>query len=180
MTPRTALLAAVICLSLAGCGSSGSDGEADVVEAQSSASESVAAGADEEVVTPLDACALITAADVAPLIGATVDGVSSSVDPTMPGCVWENAQTYESVTITIGSPDSAPNNTLPRLGEPGFPEIESTPGPDGMRFVGGALEFAAANRYNSVQVASVSVAPEAANDAMIGLANKIAPQIPAQ
>ena len=134
---------------------------------------------DESAVAPVDVCSLVTSEEIAGLIGVAVDGVSNSVDPTMPGCVWENQDTYESVTISIGSPGSAPNNTLPRLGEPGFPEIQSTPGPDGMRFVGGALEFAASNRYNSVQVASLTLAPEAANTAMIDLAITIAPQIPA-
>lgn len=173
--PLVALAAVAVLLS--GCGSSGDSGDdADVVTPQSS--DSVTAG-DEEAVAAVDVCSLVTSEEIAALIGVAVDGVSNSVDPTMPGCAWENQDTYESVTINIGSPGSAPNNTLPRLGEPGFPEIESTPGPDGMRFVGGALEFAASDRYNSVQVASITLAPEAANSAMIDLANKVAPQIPA-
>jgi hypothetical protein len=34
------------------------------------------------------------------------------------------------VTLDIGVPDTALNDTLPPLSEPGLPEVQSTPGPD--------------------------------------------------
>jgi hypothetical protein len=162
----TAILAAV-----AGCGSSDTSGGSSLGDAKSSASSIAAAGA--ESVTPIDVCSLLSPGDISALLGATVEGASSDSR-----CVWENPDNLESVSVEIGSPDTAGNGTL-RPPEPGL-EGMYTPGPDGMRFTGGgAVEFVAGGRSNSVQVAVLSMISDGtADDAAVDLARKIGPQIP--
>jgi hypothetical protein len=126
----------------------------------------------------IGACALVSQEDVTTLIGVPVDGVASGVGGRT-GCVWENPDTYESVTVDIGAPDTALNDTLPPLSERGFPEVQSTPGPDGTRILAGAVEFAAANRYNSVRVATpVTMTPDESIAAAVDLIGKIKPHLP--
>lgn len=163
-------------LLVAGCGSSAPapSTDDDVRAVESSVSADVGGDSADAV----DACALLSAEEVGALIGVTVDGAPNGV-AAHTGCVWENPDTYESVTVDIGAPDTASDNTLPPLGEPGFPEVGSTPGPDGTRILAGAVEFAAGNRYNSVQVATpVSMTPDESIAAAVTLIQKIKPQIP--
>jgi hypothetical protein len=89
----------------------------------------------------------------------------------------QNPSSYESISVEIGNPHTAANNTLPSP-EPGFPEV-GTPGPDGMRFLGnGLVEFAARGRSNTVQVAVLSMAGDEADAAAVDLARKIGAQLP--
>jgi hypothetical protein len=135
------------------------------------------AAPDASSATRIDACSLLSAADISVLLGVTVEGKSTGTDPELAGCKWENPANYESVSLEISNPGTAPNNTLPPP-EPGFPAV-GTPGPDGMRFLGsGMVEFPAGGRSNTVQVAVLSLLGDDANDAAVGLARKIAPQIP--
>lgn len=176
LTSRTlgpVLMAAAACLAIGGCGSgSGSDiATASSLPGASAASDSPASAA------AIDACALLAAEDISALLGGAVEGRSTTTDPELPGCIWEDPSSYESVSVEIGNPDTAVNNTLPPS-EPGFPEV-GTPGPDGMRFLGsGMVEFAAGGRSNTVQVAVLSMAGDEANAAAVELARKIGPQIP--
>ena len=95
----------------------------------------------------------------------------------MPGCTWENRDTYESVTVEIGNPGTAVNGTLPPP-EPGFPDV-GTPGPDGMRFLAsGMVEFPAGGRSNTVQVAVLALMGQDADNAAVDLARKIGSQLP--
>ena len=167
------LLVTVALIAAAGCGSSES---APTSGSASPAPATAEAGQAED--SAVDACGLLSSDEVGTLIGVTVDGVPSGAGGRS-ACTWENPDTYESVTVDIGAPGTASDDTLPPLGEPGFPEVESTPGPNGTRLVAGAVEFAAGNRYNSVQVATPATmtADEsiaAAND----LVAKITPLIP--
>jgi hypothetical protein len=160
-----ATLAAVV-----GCGSSDTGGGASPRDAKSSAS-SISAAGDESA--PIDACALLSPDDISALLGAPVEGASSDSR-----CVWENPANLESVSVEIGSPDTAANGTL-RPPEPGLENVY-TPGPDGMRFLGpGSVEFVAGGRSNTVQVAVLGMIGDgSANDAAVDLARKIGPQIP--
>ena len=180
-SPRNLAMIAAVCLSLAGC-SSGSPStatpEGDGAAAMSATESSAAADSAGDAADAVDACALLSAEDVAPLIGVTVDGVPNA-QGARTGCVWENPDSYESVTVDIGAPGTAVNDTLPPLGEEGFPALESTPGPDGTRTFAGAVEFAAGTRYNSVQVATpVTMSPDESIAAAVDLIAKIKPQIP--
>ncbi|QZY46779.1 DUF3558 family protein [Mycolicibacterium austroafricanum] len=158
-------------LAVAGCSSPGSVGDGDTEAGDTPAAPPAATPA------AIDACALLSAQDVSALLGVAVEGRSTSTDPTMPGCLWENPDNYESVAIEIGNPGSAVNNTLAPP-ESGFPDV-GTPGPDGMRFlVPGQVEFPAGGRNNMVQVAVLSLSDDEADAAAVDLARKISPQIP--
>ena len=159
-------------LSVTGCSSqsSVSDGNAEA----DGASPTLSVAADSAAI---DACALLSAQDISALLGTAVAGRSTSTDPTMPGCIWENPDTYESIAVEVGNPGSAAHNTLAPP-EPGFPDV-GTPGPDGMRFlVRGQVEFPAGGRSNMVQVAVMAMSDEEADAAAVDLARKIGPLIP--
>lgn len=87
---------------------------------------------------------------------------------------WESPRTYESISLEIGNPGTAPNNTLP----PADPVYGFTPGPDGMFYVGGGqVRFAAGDRANTVQVAALKLSADEANAATVDLARKVAPKV---
>ncbi|MCT7661832.1 DUF3558 domain-containing protein [Mycobacterium deserti] len=167
------LMIAAACFALTACGA-GSGG--DSVAVSRPAGTAVASDASGTA-TEIDACALVSAEDIATMLGVHVEGKSTTSDPRLPGCIWENPSSYESISVEIGSSNTAVNNTLPPP-EPGFPEL-GTPGPDGMRFLGnGVVEFVAGSRLNMVQVAVLSMAGDEADTAAVELARKIGPQIP--
>lgn len=63
----------------------------------------------------IDACELISADDIAKLLGSPIEGKQLGNDPEMPACTWENRDTYESVTVEIGNPGTAVNGIGPQL-----------------------------------------------------------------
>jgi hypothetical protein len=176
------LVLAVSCWAIAGCASDGMPTDTGNLSRAQSAASSIEAGANQSEsgdAAAIDACALIPADDITRLLGVPVAGKSTSTDPKFPpGCMWENPDNYESVSLEIGNPGTASGDTLPEP-EAGFPDV-TTPGPDGMRFLGpGSLEFAAGGRSNTVQVAVLSMlSGEKANDAAVELARKVGPQLP--
>jgi hypothetical protein len=120
---------------------------------------------------------MLSGQDISALLGVTVQGKSTNTDPEMGGCTWDNPSTQESVSVQISNPGTARNNVLAPP-EPGFPD-PTTPGPDGMRLMGGGtVEFAAGNRSNTVQVAVLRLSADQANSAAVDLARKITPQVP--
>lgn len=160
------LLCTVSCAAVA-CGSSASDsnpgGNGSTPAARSSAA------------SPIDACAMVPAQDIAALLGTTVHGHSWATRPDMGECKWENPATNESVSLEIGNPGTAPNNTLP----PSDPAYGFKPGPDGMLYMGGGtVRFAAGDRANTVQVAALKLSADEANAAAVDLARKVAPKVP--
>ncbi len=172
-TPARFIVLTAWCIAFAGCGSQVHSGDSGA--AGEDASQAVPAG--NPTATAIDACSLLSAEDVSALLGVMVEGKSTTTDPRLPGCLWENPENYESVSLEIGNSRTAVNNTLPPP-EPGFPDV-GTPGPDGMRFLGsGLVEFAAGGRSNTVQVAVLALSGDEADDAAVELARKVAPQIP--
>ena len=164
---NTAVIAALTAaLAVSGCG--GSDNKSP----QSSASSSAAPAA-----TAIDACRLINADDVAKVLGKQIEGRPTGTNPDTPGCMWENQDSFESVSLEIGNPGTAINGTLPPP-EAGLPQV-GRPGPDGMVFLGnGMVEFAAGGRSNTLQVAVVNKPGGAADDAAVDLARKVGSQLP--
>jgi hypothetical protein len=125
----------------------------------------------------IDACSMVAPQDISSLLGVTVAGVSTGTRADMGDCTWTNTTTDESVTLNISNPGTAPNNTLPKP-PPGVPD-PTTPGPDGMRYLGyGEVEFAAGDRKNSVQVAVLRIPADQARAEAVKLARQIAPQVP--
>ena len=130
-----------------------------------------------ESAKPIDVCSMLAPQDVSNVLGVSVPAKSAGTDPQMGSCTWENPTTEESVSVEIGNPGTARNNTLPPP-EAGFPDA-TTPGPDGMRLMGGGqVEFAAGDRSNTVQVAVLKLSGDQANSAAIDLARKITPKVP--
>jgi hypothetical protein len=169
------LSAAVCCVALAACSPAKNAGNGN------NSSTPAAGGSDSAAASSapasINACKLISADDITALLGTSVEGKSTSNNPEVPACSWENPENYESVSLEIGNSGTAPNNTLPPP-EPGFPDV-GTPLPDGMRSLGGGqVEFAAGNRNNSVQVAVLKLSSEEATNAAVDLAKKVGPKIP--
>jgi hypothetical protein len=161
-----------LCCAIAGCGS---DGQAVSSDAGHN-SESAATPSDISSVQ-IDACSLLTPDDVATVLQTSVSGLPTGSGPDTFGCIWENQATYESVSLEIGNPGTAVNNTLPPP-EPGFPEV-GRPGPGGMWFLGnGMVEFPAGGRSNTLQVAVLRMSGDEANAVAVELAKKVGPQIP--
>jgi hypothetical protein len=153
-------------LVLAGCG--------DKPQGPETSSQS---GAVAAAGSPINACALVSADDIAKLLGKPVEGRPIGALPDAPACTWENRDTYESVTVEIGDSGTAVNDILPPA-EAVFPEV-GAPGPDGMRFVAsGLVQFSAAGRSNTVQVAVLALMGQDADNAAVDLARKIGPQLP--
>jgi hypothetical protein len=181
-TPRRALLTAtrrLVITAVALCCAAGCQshsGPSSISGGAGPAPGSQASGA-AHTANPIDACSMVSPQDISALLEASVQGTSANKDPEMADCTWENPSTLESVSVQISNPGTAPNNILPAP-EPGFPD-PTTPGPDGMRFMGGGnVEFAAGNRSNTVQVAVPRLSADQANSAAVDLARKITPQVP--
>jgi hypothetical protein len=170
---RQLVIAAVALCCAAGCQSqSGHSSTPGAGPAPGSQASNAAHSAN-----PIDACSMLSPQDISALLAVTVQGKSTNKDPEMADCTWENPSTQESVSVQLSNPGTARNNILPPP-EPGFAD-PTTPGPDGMRFMGGgAVEFAAGNRDNTVQVAVLRMSADQANSAAVELARKITPQVP--
>jgi Protein of unknown function (DUF3558) len=162
-----ALIVLAVGLALAGCG----DEKQDASDATPQSSRPPAAG------SPIDTCKLVSPDDITRLLGKPTEGRPIGASPQGPACTWENRDTYESVTVEIGNPDTAADGTLAPP-DHGFPEA-GTPGPDGMQILAnGMVEFAAGGRSNTVQVAVLKLLGADADNAAVDLARKIGPQLP--
>jgi hypothetical protein len=172
LTAASTLVSIALCLAIAGCGSDSSPGSGEAGTAQASTT----ALAEAPSATAIDACSLLVTADISALLGTAVTGRSTSNIHDAYGCLWENPDNYESISLEVGSQGTAVNNTLSPP-EPGFPEF-GRPGPGGMRFLGyGQVEFPAGGRANSVQVAVLSMSADQADSAAVELARKVATQL---
>lgn len=135
-----------VLLAVAGCGGTDKEATAPVRGDKAPASTAPSPPA-------VDACKVLTAADVQPYLGTTDAGrpsygVGESV------CEWENAGTFESVRLSVGSKGTAAGGRLDPTSiygetEP-VPELGET-----ARFRAGAnvVEFVAGDRECEVQVA---------------------------
>lgn len=175
---RRGFTAVVLALSVgvigAACGSEDSSGGSSAASHETPAGETSAAG--DAPAAPIDACALLPTDEIALLLAAEVEGTPTGTDPDMPGCIWENPLTYESVSVEIGSPDTAVDGALPPIAD-GSTDT-TRPGPDGMRFLGsGSVGFAAGNRSNTVQVAVFNMMGPEADDTAVDLARQISAQL---
>ena len=92
----------------------------------------------------IDACSLLTAAEITAVIGTHSAGTGSHGR-----CSWENEDTYYSVTVEIGDPGTAVGGVLPAP----LPGAKTAPGPDGIRYSSSNVaEFLIGDRACQVQV----------------------------
>lgn len=137
-------------MALAACGSSGSDKSSSTPSEPSSGQSTTTASSSSGGGKTIDACTLLSDADAEALLGEAVTekGPGSGTGESV--CEWSTA-TEHSVTISVGSPDTAPGDKLtldPILGTP-----EPVAALNGKGFyVAGQVSFAAGNRDNYVQV----------------------------
>lgn len=104
---------------------------------------------DKPAADNVDACALLKAEEVTPLIGPNDGGKPSGEDDDDGGaCEWFNPDTRSVITLDIGMSGTAASGKLP-ADEPGYP---SEPGPDGMRFFAGATQFIVEDRVADIDV----------------------------
>ncbi|WP_141698418.1 hypothetical protein [Streptomyces lushanensis] len=148
---------AAVCLvvlvpALAACGSDTSTRSPDDRSSGASATKEAGAAAPAEKV---DACALLKPAEITPVIGENDGGrPDSGVGESV--CLWENPDTYHSVTLSIGSPGTAAPD-------------QSASGTDGISFgSGNAADFAVGDRACTLQVVT-SVTDESDRPAMAEL-----------
>ncbi|MFE1959812.1 DUF3558 family protein [Streptomyces sp. NPDC059479] len=152
-------LAAVCLLALvpvlAACGS---DTATDTQAPDDRSSSSASASKEPDAAAPakkVDACTLLKPAEITPIIGQNDGGrPDSGVGESV--CLWENAETYHSVTLSIGSPGTAASD-------------QSDSGADGISFGSGNMaEFAVGDRACTLQVVT-SVTDESDRPTMVKL-----------
>lgn len=163
----TAGAAALAALLLAGCGA-GVGGGAPTTEGQPAADGAgeTSAGAGPAI----DVCSFLTADEVNALVGSSPPGRAQSTPAGGGSCSWEDTDTYSSLTVDIGDPDTAINGTLPPW-DPALGPERTLPG--GMRDVNGSVEFVCGGtRYCSVQVVK-EIQGDADQNSGIGLVEKI-------
>jgi hypothetical protein len=112
----------------------------------------------------VDACALLTAAEVADALGSTVPGEAATGMDSGGECTWQYAPDplkYKAITVTVAGRNTAAGDKLPdpELGDLGDPEPVSGLG-DGARYLKltGTVEFPAGDRLCGVQVVDLVTA----------------------
>ncbi|WP_156024419.1 hypothetical protein [Smaragdicoccus niigatensis] len=115
-------------------------------------------------------CSLLTADEISPLIDSTAAGTPSGDSQHGAACEWRNSDTYESVSLNIGSPDTAINDVVPD--DPsGAYTFED--GPDGIKFTNaGTAMFVLDKRLCEIQVTTLRSADNA-HDKYVELIGKI-------
>ena len=173
-TRRAPWCALLLVAALAACGSSGGSSKSSNTTANPPAGETTTAapsssGGDKKI----DACSLLSDSDAVALLGepVTKKGPGSGVGESV--CEWDTA-TDHSVTISVGSPGTAPGDKLTLDPILGTPEPIAALNGKGA-YVGGQAYFTAGNRLNSIQ--AVTVAGDADRSKAEQLAAKIAPKI---
>ncbi|WP_147376233.1 DUF3558 family protein [Micromonospora radicis] len=147
-------------LALAGCAEGPPTGAPTADRSGPAVEPTRAAGAAERV----DGCSLLTEAEVTAVIGRNDGGRATSE-----GCLWENPDTYHSVSLHIGLVGTAPGGVLPSV-DPMLGPAEA--GPDGIRFVLDEAEFAVGDRICRLRVVT-KVTDSSDRTAMIRLARQV-------
>nr|MDT0660614.1 hypothetical protein [Micromonospora sp. DSM 115978] len=144
------VLAALLMITAAGCGSEPSD-PGQTADPGGAAGPGPAATADVPAsgAEAVDVCALLTTDEVTPVIGTNDGGRGGDSGGDGGSCVWENPETYHSITVSIGDSGTAANGQLPAESDYG----QTEPGPDGIRFAPGNIaEFVVGDRGCEIQV----------------------------
>jgi hypothetical protein len=154
-TTRLCWTLAAVLVAVVGCSSTVSGTPAAAGDLPPGAAAIVSAenqARGEPTADAVDACALISAAEVEAAIGKGAGAKAGPAGGNGGQCTWENEDNYYSVTLDIGQTGTAASG-LPAWDPSIGPE---KPLPDGMRsWGGGAVEFVAGDRDCQLQVATV-------------------------
>lgn len=113
----------------------------------SSGGSTESAGKPTSGAKDVDICGLLTADEITQVIGENPGGKAESFLGDQV-CEWVNEETQESITLSISAPGSAPGGKLEE-----DDEVESEPGPDGIRFTPlQSAVFAVGERAGDIQV----------------------------
>lgn len=160
---------------LAACGGSGSSKSSSTPTNAAAGPSTTAPSSSGGGGTKIDACSLLSDAEAKSLLGEAVTkkGPAAGVGESI--CEWDTA-TEHSVTVSVGSPGTAPGDKLTL--DPTLGKAEPVAVLNGKGFyVAGEVDFAAGNRDNYIQV--VSVAGDADRSKAEQLAVKLTPKIAA-
>ena len=154
-TRRAPWCALLLVAVLAACGSSGGSSKSSNTTNNPASTQTTTAASSSGGGKKIDACSLVSDAEAKTLLGeiVTKKGPGSGVGESV--CEWDTA-TSNSVTVSVGSPGTAPADKLtldPTLGKPD--PVAALNG-KGFYVSGGEVDFAAGNRYNSVQVVTAA------------------------
>jgi Protein of unknown function (DUF3558) len=155
---------------LAACGGGSSKASNAASNPASPATSAASSGGGEK---KIDACSLVSDDEAKTVLGEVVTkkGPASGVGESV--CEWDTA-TDHSITVSVGSPGTAPADKLTL--DPILGKADPVAALNGKGFyVAGEVDFAAGNRYNSVQV--VSVAGDADRSKAEQLAVEVSPKI---
>jgi hypothetical protein len=164
---------------LAACGSSGGDKSSNPPSTSPSGqSPSGQSTPDESTdgAKKIDACTLLSDEEAVSILGEAVTekGPGSGVGESV--CEWDTA-TEHSITVAVGSPDTAPGDKLTLDPVLGTPEPVAALNGKGF-YVAGQVSFAAGNRDNYLQVVT-DVTGDVDRTKMEALAVELAPKIDA-
>jgi hypothetical protein len=161
---------AVAALLLAGCSTTVTGGTPSPESKNQPAAAGSAGGTEAGAGPAIDVCSFFTSDDVARLIGSSPAGKAQSTPGGGSSCTWQDTDTYSSLTVDIGDPDTAINGTLPAW-DPALGPERTLPG--GMRDINGSVEFVCGGtRLCSVQVVK-EIQGDADQKTAIGLVDTI-------
>ena len=170
---RTSLCSlAVLTLALAACGSS----SGSTLTSPKSSGTPTPSKTSSSAGKKIDACSLLSDAEAQTILGEAVTkkGPGSGVGESV--CQWD--ATDKSMTVSVGTAGTAPNNTFTLDAAFGTPD--PVPGMSGaFSLPGGQLDFAAADRHNYVQVVTDVFLPDTDRTKARQLAELLIPKITA-
>jgi hypothetical protein len=145
-----AAIAAILVVT--GCGRGGSTPVgAPKPPASSGSSAAPSAPTSGSGAKKIDACTLLSDREAVSILGEPIamKGPASGAGESV--CEWDSASEF-SVTVSVGTPGTAPGNTFKPDPVEGTPEPVPGLSGTGFYFDGGRVDFAADDRLNEVQV----------------------------
>lgn len=173
--PRSWFALALV-VGLAACGSSSGSKSSGPSSSpsSSSASDSPAKSADKKI----DACSLLSGAEAESMLGEPLTNSGPGAGVGQSVCEWDTASSY-SVTISVGSPGTAPDDKLTLDPVLGTPQPVASLNGKGSYLGSGTVYFTAGTRLNSVQVVSANFGGSGDRTKAEQLATQLVPKIAA-
>ncbi|MEO6469683.1 MAG: DUF3558 family protein, partial [Acidimicrobiia bacterium] len=147
-------LALALVVGVAACGSSSgskSSGPASSPSSSSPSDSSSKGGADKKI----DACTLLSDAEAESMLGEPLTNTGPGAGVGQSVCEWDTESSY-SVTISVGTPGTAPDDKLTLDPVLGTPQPVASLNGKGSYVGSGTVYFTAGTRLNSVQVVTAA------------------------